>query len=113
LRRSHASLVECFGHEEDHVHGVSGLVLCPCLRFRPAGLCLHHGSATALKTVRFALYYQEYTHLYYHVLGHGICRNPPIEEIKQTVEETMGNMKYEQWLALSDDERPRIGHQKL
>jgi hypothetical protein len=31
------------------------------------------------------------------------------EEIKRTVEETMGDMKYEQWLALSDDERPRIG----
>jgi hypothetical protein len=54
LRRSHASLlVECFGHEEDHVDGVTGLVLCPCLRFRPAGLCLHHGSATALKKVAF------------------------------------------------------------
>jgi hypothetical protein len=42
-----------FGHEEDHGHGLNGVVLCHCLRLWPAGLCLHHGFATTLKTVCF------------------------------------------------------------
>jgi hypothetical protein len=42
LRRSHTSQAACLGHEDDHVHGVGRLVLCPCLRLRPAGRCLRH-----------------------------------------------------------------------
>jgi hypothetical protein len=42
-------------------------------------------------------------------VAHDAIRAGLDEEIKRTVEETMGDMTYEQWRALSDEERPRIG----